>query len=81
MVASNLGAIATGSAQHEWVQAHSELSRLAKQRAAADVEEGHWLLCALRSAAHVFLGYGTFNESVERLFGYSPRSTQQFKTC
>jgi hypothetical protein len=28
---------------------------LAKARAAADVEEGRWLLCALRSAAHVHL--------------------------
>ncbi len=59
------------------MQAHSELSRLAKQRAAADAEEGHWLLCALRSAAHVFLGDGTFNEYVERLFGYTARSTQE----
>ncbi len=77
MVAGNPGAMVTGNAGEDWVQAHGELSRLAKQRAATDAEEGHWLLCALRSAAHVFLGYGTFNEYVERLFGYSPRSTQE----
>src|SRR5215813_4494456 len=61
----------------EWVQAHEALSRLAKERAAADAEEGHWLLAALRSAAHVHLGYGSFGEYVERLFGYKPRSTQE----
>jgi hypothetical protein len=50
---------------------------LAKERAAADAEEGRWLLCALRSAAHVHLGFGSFGEYVERLFGYKPRSTQE----
>ncbi len=77
MVASDRGAMVMGNANQEWEQAHLELSRLAKQRAAADAEEGHWLLCALRSAAHVFMGFGTFNEYVERLFGYSARSTQE----
>jgi hypothetical protein len=61
----------------EWVQAHEALSRLAAERAAADAEEGRWLLAALRSAAHVHLGYGSFGEYVERLFGYKPRSTQE----
>src|SRR5689334_11066542 len=61
----------------EWLQAHEALSRLARERAAADAEEGRWLLAALRSAAHVHLGYGSFGEYVERLFGYKPRSTQE----
>jgi hypothetical protein len=61
----------------EWVRAHEALSRLARERAAADAEEGRWLLAALRSAAHVHLGYGSFGEYVERLFGYKPRSTQE----
>ncbi len=77
MVANDIGAIVTFDSQDEWVQAHNELSRLAKQRAAADAEEGHWLLCALRAGAHLALGFGTFNEYVERLFGYSARSTQE----
>src|SRR3954453_19630759 len=63
--------------QSEWVVAHEALSRLARERAAADAEEGRWLLAALRSAAHVHLGYGSFGEYVERLFGYKPRSTQE----
>src|SRR3954463_16193900 len=63
--------------QSEWVVAHEALSRLAKERAAADAEQGRWLLAALRSAAHVHLGFGTFCEYAERLFGHKPRSTQE----
>src|SRR6187431_1435674 len=60
-----------------WVRAHQALSRLARERAAADAEEGRWLLAALRSAAHLHLGFGSFSEYVERSFGYKPRSTQE----
>jgi hypothetical protein len=35
------------------------------------------MLCALRSAAHVHVGYGSFSEYIERLFGYKPRTTQE----
>src|SRR5436190_6126354 len=57
----------------EWRHAHSELLRLARTRAGLDSEEGHWLLIARRSGAHRRLGFGSFLEYVERLFGYSPR--------
>jgi hypothetical protein len=60
-----------------WMVAHRALSRLAKERAAADAEEGRWLLAALRSATHLHLGFGSFSEYVERSFGYKPRSTQE----
>lgn len=60
-----------------WQRAHRALTRLARERAIADVEEGRWLLAALRSAAHVYLGFATYGEYVERLFGYSPRSLQE----
>src|SRR3954466_12147630 len=63
--------------QSEWVVAHAALSRLAQERAAADAQEGRWLLAALRSAVHVHLGFGSFGEYVERLFGYKPRTTQE----
>jgi hypothetical protein len=63
--------------QRDWVRAHAELSRLAKQRAMADAEEGRWLLAALRSATHVHMAYGSFGEYVERLFGYGRRCTQE----
>jgi hypothetical protein len=61
----------------DWMRAHAALSRLAKTRALADAEEGRWLLAARRSAAHVHLGFGSFAEYIERLFGYTPRSTQE----
>jgi hypothetical protein len=61
----------------DWVQAHAALSRLAQERAALDAEEGRWLLRAWRSAAHVHLGYGSFVQYIERLFGYKPRTTQE----
>ncbi len=57
--------------------AHEALSRLAKERAKADFEEGKWLLAALREAVHVQLGYGSFSEYVGRLFGYAPRWAQE----
>ena len=61
----------------EWKVVHAELSRLSQKRAAADAEEGRWLLRAQRAAVHVHLGLGSFVEYVERLFGYQPRSTQE----
>ena len=77
MAETNIGASEASSEKSEWVLAHEALSRLARERAAADAEEGRRLLAALRSAAHVHLGYGSFGEYVERLFGYKPRSTQE----
>jgi hypothetical protein len=58
----------------EWQVAHETLSRLARERAAADAVEGHWLLRARRAQAHVQLGFGNFVSYVEQLFGYTPRS-------
>jgi 5-methylcytosine-specific restriction endonuclease McrA len=77
MRGSNAARVDAEPFESEWVTAHRELSRLAQQRAALDAEEGRWLLAALRSAAHVHLGFGSFNEYIERLFGYSPRWTQE----
>ena len=67
------GATLDASAECEWVQAHRALSRLARQRARADAEEGRWLLEARRSAAHLHMGFGSFAEYVERCFGYCAR--------
>jgi len=60
-----------------WVEAHEALKRLARQRAALDAEEGRRLLQALRAAVHEFLGFGSFCQYVEHLFGYKPRTTQE----
>src|SRR6188768_2281129 len=77
MAGMNLGLRHVESGQTEWVRAHEALSRLAKERAAADAVEGRCLLAALRSAAHMHLGFGSFGEYVERMFGYARRSTQE----
>ena len=60
----------------DWQRAHSELQRLARSRAGLDFEEGRWLLAAWRGGVHVRLGYGSFREYIERLFGYSARLVQ-----
>ena len=60
-----------------WEAAHAALSRLARQNAAAEAEEGRWLLSAFRAATHLHLGFGSFHEYVERLFGYKARTTQE----
>src|SRR5881394_726013 len=61
----------------DWRRAHEELSRLARCRARLDWEEGRSLLDALRSGAHLHLGFGSFVEYVERLLGYKRRSTDE----
>jgi hypothetical protein len=60
----------------DWQKAHQELRRLARARAGLDFEEGRWLLLAWRSVLHARLGYGSFREYVERLFGYGARLVQ-----
>src|SRR6266478_5334891 len=61
----------------EWRRAHEELSRLARSRARLDWQEGRSLLDALRTGAHLHLGFGSFGEYIERLFGYTRRSTEE----
>jgi hypothetical protein len=61
----------------DWLQAHEALVRLAASRAGLDFEEGQRLRAALLAQAHVPLGYGSFVEYIERLFGYSPRLTYE----
>jgi hypothetical protein len=72
-----MGNVGVQAAAADWLAAHEALSRLARQRAAADAEEGRWLLAARRAAAHVHLGFGSFVEYAERLFGYKPRSIHE----
>jgi hypothetical protein len=74
---AEFGNVPVGAQSSPWQRAHEELVRLAEKRAGLDFEEGRWLLRAFRSGAHVRLGYGSFNEYTERLFGYGPRLTQE----
>src|SRR5688500_16567286 len=61
----------------EWALAHQALSKLRLKRAALDEEEGTWLLRAFRAATHVYFGYASFGEYVERLFGLRRRTTEE----
>jgi 5-methylcytosine-specific restriction endonuclease McrA len=65
----------TGDGAASWQRAHEALLRLAKARDGLDFDEGERLLEALRARAHERLGFGSFVEYVERLFGYAPRLT------
>ena len=57
----------------DWPELHERLVKLAAQHAGLDAEEGTALLSALRQSVHTMLGFGSFQEYVERLFGYGPR--------
>src|SRR6187397_2463806 len=61
----------------DWHRAHEGLSRLAKARARLDWEEGRLLLDALRSNAHLHLGFGSFGEYIERMLGHTRRATEE----
>jgi hypothetical protein len=61
----------------DWKRAHADLVRLAALHASLDWDEGRSLLSALRFGTHLKLGFGSFLEYVERLFGYRPRFTQE----
>src|SRR5688572_8187277 len=66
-----------GAGMKEWELAHEALSKLRLKRAALDSEEGMWLLRAFRAATHVYFGYASFGEYVERLFGLRRRATEE----
>ena len=61
----------------EWALAHQALSKLRLKRAALDADEGTWLLRAFRAATHVYFGYASFAEYIERLFGLRRRATEE----
>jgi 5-methylcytosine-specific restriction endonuclease McrA len=57
-----------------WVRAHEALCELSRRRAELDWLEASALLRALRANVHRHLGFGSFAEYVERLFGYGRRA-------
>jgi len=57
----------------DWKRAHEDLKRLARTQCGLDLEIGRGLLRALRSSAHLRLGFGSFVEYGGRLLGCSPR--------
>jgi hypothetical protein len=69
-----IAGVSSGGRVSQWVAAHEELTLLAHRRAELDGIEGAALLRALRAGVHRHLGFGSFAEYVERLFGYSRRT-------
>ena len=61
----------------EWRVIHEALVERAAVKARSDHDEARELLAAYRAEVHSKLGYGSFVEYVERLFGYSPRQTEE----
>jgi 5-methylcytosine-specific restriction endonuclease McrA len=57
-----------------WVRVHEALSALARERANLEGREGVWLLRAQQSGVHRHLGFGSFVEYVDYLFGYCART-------
>lgn len=74
-----MGVLTTGVPPNrsDWRAAHEALTRLARTRAGLDFEEGQQLRTAQRARVHERLGYGSFVEYIERLFGYAPRLTHE----
>ncbi len=64
-------------AQTEWERVHGELTKLAKKRAGLDHDIGRWLIVAHRTAVHAHLGYASFQEYLERLFGWNHRLSNE----
>ncbi len=61
----------------DWKRAHSELVRIAGERATLDHDEARWLLVARDARVHERFGFATFAEYVERVLGYGPRVTEE----
>ncbi len=61
----------------DWREAHRQLQRIARRRAALDADEARWLVAAKRARVHVELGFGSFREYLERLLGYEPRTARE----
>jgi len=60
-----------------WQTIDLALIDLARRQGALDRELGPWLLLAQREGVHRALGYGCFEEYVERRFGYDPRTARE----
>jgi hypothetical protein len=59
------------------MEIHERLGRLAKEKAVFEAELGRSLLLGEREAVHRHLGFATYAEYLERLFGFSPREVKE----
>ena len=64
-----------GGAAHvgdDWQTIDRRIRRLAARRSTLDAEEARLLVIARRMEIHRRLGYGSFDEYLERALGYAP---------
>ncbi len=55
-----------------WRELDRQVRRLARRRATLDAEEARLLVAAKAAEIHRHLGYGSFDEYLERVLGYAP---------
>ncbi len=60
-----------------WKEVHRRLVGLAQQRAKQDREEARWLVIGLGARVHEGLGFASFTEYLERVFGYDRRHARE----
>ena len=60
-----------------WQRAHEELVDITKQKTKLNHQEAEWLRVAHRERTHLFLGFGSFAEYVERTCGYTSRQARE----
>ncbi|MFZ5893640.1 MAG: HNH endonuclease [Myxococcota bacterium] len=68
---------ARGSGAGGWESVHERVVSFAKRRAGLEWEEGRLLCEALRAGVQRRLGFASFAEYVERLFGYNGRLVKE----
>jgi hypothetical protein len=61
----------------DWKRIHGELLRLARSKSEYDADEARWLLAGVRVRVHERVGFATFIEYLERVFGYTPRLARE----
>ena len=60
-----------------WQEIDRQVRRLARRRATLDAEEARLLIAAKAAEVHRHLGYGSFDEYLERVLGYAPRTARE----
>jgi len=59
-----------------WRELDRQMRRLARRRAVLDAEEAQLLVAAKAAEVHRHLGYGSFDEYLERVLGYAPTTAR-----
>ncbi len=59
-----------------WRELDRQVRRLARRRATLDAEEARLLVAAKAAEIHRHLGYGSFDEYLERVLGYAPTTAR-----